>query len=111
MWSRGTSSQEAHPTDEVNERTGGGRDQGAGQGCPPPVTTWGNVVCLTECIRKSWKLLGMIVNLFPIQKQALPALMSGRDVIGIAKTGSGKTLAFALPLLRHVSDQPPVIDG
>ena len=42
---------------------------------------------------------------FPIQKQALPALMSGRDVIGIAKTGSGKTLAFALPLLRHVSDQ------
>jgi ATP-dependent RNA helicase DDX46/PRP5 len=37
--------------------------------------------------------------------------MSGRDVIGIAKTGSGKTLAFALPLLRHVSDQPPVIDG
>ena len=41
----------------------------------------------------------------------IPRFTVSRDVIGIAKTGSGKTLAFALPLLRHVSDQPPVIDG
>lgn len=44
----------------------------------------------------------------PIQAQAIPAIMSGRDVIGIAKTGSGKTLAFLLPMLRHVLDQPPL---
>ena len=44
----------------------------------------------------------------PIQAQALPAIMSGRDVIGIAKTGSGKTLAYLLPMLRHIADQPPV---
>lgn len=44
----------------------------------------------------------------PIQAQALPVIMSGRDCIGIAKTGSGKTLAFVLPLLRHVKDQPPL---
>jgi ATP-dependent RNA helicase DDX46/PRP5 len=37
--------------------------------------------------------------------------MAGRDVIGIAKTGSGKTLAFVLPLLRHISDQPPLAPG
>lgn len=43
-----------------------------------------------------------------IQSQALPAAMSGRDVIGVAKTGSGKTLAFLLPLLRQVKDQRPV---
>jgi ATP-dependent RNA helicase DDX46/PRP5 len=43
----------------------------------------------------------------PIQAQALPAIMSGRDVIGIAKTGSGKTLAYLLPLIRHILDQPP----
>lgn len=42
----------------------------------------------------------------PIQAQAIPAIMSGRDVIGIAKTGSGKTLAFLLPMFRHVLDQP-----
>ena len=41
----------------------------------------------------------------PIQAQALPAIMSVRDCIGIAKTGSGKTLAFVLPMLRHIKDQ------
>ena len=44
----------------------------------------------------------------PIQAQALPVIMSGRDCIGIAETGSGKTLAFVLPMLRHIKDQPPV---
>ncbi len=47
----------------------------------------------------------------PIQAQAIPAIMSGRDVIGIAKTGSGKTLAFVLPMLRHILDQRLVADG
>lgn len=46
-----------------------------------------------------------------IQSQALPAIMSGRDFLGIAKTGSGKTLAFVLPLLKHVQDQPPLAKG
>ena len=48
---------------------------------------------------------------FAIQQQAIPTLMSGRDVIGVAKTGSGKTLSFVLPMLRHVLDQPPLEDG
>ncbi|KAK8149245.1 pre-mRNA processing RNA-helicase [Beauveria asiatica] len=43
-----------------------------------------------------------------IQMQAIPALMSGRDVIGVAKTGSGKTMAFLLPMFRHIKDQPPL---
>lgn len=40
-----------------------------------------------------------------IQSQALPTILSGRDVIGIAKTGSGKTLSYVLPMLRHIQDQ------
>ena len=47
----------------------------------------------------------------PIQAQALPVIMSGRDCIGIAETGSGKTLAFVLPMLRHIKDQPPLQQG
>lgn len=42
----------------------------------------------------------------PIQCQALPIVLSGRDIIGIAKTGSGKTAAFVLPMIVHVMDQP-----
>lgn len=38
----------------------------------------------------------------PIQQQAIPAVLSGRDVVGIAQTGTGKTAAFALPLLHQI---------
>ena len=43
-----------------------------------------------------------------IQAQAIPAVMSGRDVIGVAKTGSGKTIAFLIPMFRHIKDQRPL---
>ncbi|KAL8645958.1 MAG: hypothetical protein Q9226_007066 [Calogaya cf. arnoldii] len=48
-----------------------------------------------------------------IQTQAVPSIMSGRDVIGVAKTGSGKTIAFLLPMFRHIKDQRPIdsLDG
>ena len=35
----------------------------------------------------------------PIQASGIPAILGGRDVIGIAKTGSGKTAAFLFPML------------
>ena len=38
----------------------------------------------------------------PIQAQAIPPIMSGRDLVGIAQTGTGKTAAFALPILNHL---------
>ncbi len=37
----------------------------------------------------------------PIQLQAIPAMLQGRDVVGQARTGSGKTLAFALPIVER----------
>ncbi|KAJ1842781.1 pre-mRNA processing RNA-helicase, partial [Coemansia sp. RSA 2703] len=46
-----------------------------------------------------------------IQAQAVPAILSGRDVIGVAKTGSGKTLAFILPMLRHIKAQRSLEQG
>jgi len=42
----------------------------------------------------------------PIQDQAIPAALEGRDVIGIASTGTGKTAAFALPVLQHLMTDP-----
>jgi len=38
----------------------------------------------------------------PIQEQAIPLLMEGRDLIGVAETGTGKTLAFLLPIFRRM---------
>jgi len=38
----------------------------------------------------------------PIQAKAIPALLAGRDLLGIAQTGTGKTAAFALPLLHRL---------
>ncbi len=41
----------------------------------------------------------------PIQAQAIPHLLAGRDLLGIAQTGTGKTAAFALPILQRLSAQ------
>ena len=38
----------------------------------------------------------------PIQAQAIPIALSGKDIIGSAQTGTGKTAAFALPILQHL---------
>ena len=38
----------------------------------------------------------------PIQQEAIPAMLNGEDILGIAQTGSGKTLAFSLPILSHI---------
>src|SRR5881628_2120816 len=40
----------------------------------------------------------------PIQREAIPPLLAGKDVLGQAATGTGKTAAFTLPLLQRISD-------
>lgn len=79
-----------------------------GKDIPKPVQKW------AQC-GLSRQTLDIIASMgfekpTPIQMQALPAIMSGRDVIGVAKTGSGKTMAFLLPMFRHIKDQSPLKD-
>ena len=40
----------------------------------------------------------------PIQREAIPPLLTGRDIIGQAATGTGKTAAFALPMVQRISE-------
>ena len=80
-----------------------------GKDVPRPIKTWAQAGLsnrVMELIRRSGFDKPM-----PIQCQALPVIMSGRDCIGVAKTGSGKTLSYVLPMLRHVKDQRPIESG
>src|SRR5258708_27047572 len=43
----------------------------------------------------------------PIQTAAIPPIIAGHDLIGIAQTGTGKTAAFTLPILTKLATQPP----
>jgi ATP-dependent RNA helicase RhlE len=43
----------------------------------------------------------------PIQERAIPPLLEGRDVLGVAQTGTGKTAAFGLPMLQHLAAKRP----
>ena len=43
----------------------------------------------------------------PIQQKAIPHVLAGRDLLGLAQTGTGKTAAFALPMLQRLAANPP----
>ena len=51
----------------------------------------------------------------PVQAQAIPACLLGRDLLVTSQTGSGKTAAFMLPAIQRISEQPepqrPRMDG
>ena len=47
----------------------------------------------------------------PIQEEAIPALLNGLDVVGIAQTGSGKTIAFGVPMMEKLDPELPEVQG
>eukprot|EP00903_Cladosiphon_okamuranus_P007906 g7636.t2 len=78
-------------------------------GVPAPVKSFKHAgfddLLLSEVVRQGFEAPT------PIQAQALPVVMSGRDMIGVAQTGSGKTLAFIWPALVHLMDQREIVKG
>lgn len=78
--------------------------------CPKPILKWSHLGLPSSIISIIEDDLEFSKP-SSIQSQALPTIMSGRDMIGVAKTGSGKTLSFVLPMVRHIKDQPPLKKG
>jgi ATP-dependent RNA helicase DDX5/DBP2 len=72
-----------------------------GRGVPRPVTDF-DEVGFPEYLMSSIRAQGFSAPT-PIQCQAWPMALSGRDVVAIAQTGSGKTIAFALPAMLHIN--------
>ncbi len=59
---------------------------------------------LSHNIIKSVNKLGYLKP-FPIQEQAVPVILSGKDLMGIAQTGSGKTASFVMPILEKLQNE------
>lgn len=60
-----------------------------------------NDLNISDEIKKAIEDMGF-TRLTPIQDEAIPLGLKGRDIIGQAQTGSGKTLAFAIPILEKI---------
>ncbi len=58
-------------------------------------------LALAESLKRAVADMGY-ENMTPIQEQAIPVVLEGRDVMGAAQTGTGKTAAFSLPLLQRL---------
>ena len=65
-----------------------------------PTTTFADLD-LPAALRRAVEDLGF-VSPSPVQAAAIPALLAGRDLVGVAQTGTGKTAAFGLPLLAAI---------
>ena len=77
-----------------------------------PIMTTFEQFQLPKSLQKAIDALA-ITNPTPIQEKSFSAIMSGRDVMGIAQTGTGKTLAYLLPLLKQwkfvATDTPRIV--
>ncbi|PWZ02726.1 ATP-dependent RNA helicase DBP2 [Testicularia cyperi] len=80
-----------------------------GQNVPKPVTSF-EEAGFPDYILSEIKKMGFSEP-SPIQSQAWPMALSGRDLVAIAETGSGKTIGFALPAMVHINAQPLLKPG
>eukprot|EP00930_Biecheleria_cincta_P018602 TRINITY_DN1442_c1_g1_i1.p1 TRINITY_DN1442_c1_g1~~TRINITY_DN1442_c1_g1_i1.p1 ORF type:complete len:690 (+),score=166.40 TRINITY_DN1442_c1_g1_i1:81-2150(+) len=77
--------------------------------CVPftPVSLFEELEALPSYVLRALEEMGATEPM-PIQAQALPIILAGHDLVGIARTGSGKTLAYLLPAVVHIEAQRPL---
>ncbi|KAH6564107.1 hypothetical protein BASA60_010468 [Batrachochytrium salamandrivorans] len=79
-----------------------------GGNIPNPLRSWSES-------NLSEDILGAILRIgykepTPIQRQAIPMGLQNRDIIGVAETGSGKTASFVIPMLKFITEMPPLTE-
>ena len=94
---------------EINEFRAAKQMQIQGKNVPRPVTSF-EEVGFPDYVMSEIRAMGF-PNPTPIQCQAWPMALSGRDVVAISQTGSGKTISFALPAMVHINAQPLLARG
>jgi len=73
---------------------------------PAPVPTMPvSSLAVSDILKRNIESRGYKL-LMPIQEQAIPAILDGKDVIGIANTGTGKTAAFLIPMVEKIIKNP-----
>ncbi|MGE0599172.1 MAG: DEAD/DEAH box helicase [Dehalococcoidia bacterium] len=102
------------PLPKRNRRSRGRRGRGTGEHASTAPTGAGKLPAAKAPISETFAALGVgqtaleaiaalgYTDPTPIQKAALPRLLEGEDLIGLAQTGTGKTIAFGIPLARSI---------
>lgn len=72
--------------------------------CPKPLNSF-ETSGLDSALLKEIKRIGF-TKPTAIQAQSIPVILSGKDMLGLAKTGSGKTFAYVWPMIQHIINQP-----
>lgn len=76
----------------------------------PPVSAFEEISVLPDYTFNALQQMSISTPM-PIQSQALPIILGGHDLVGVARTGSGKTLAYLLPAVVHIEAQAPLKQG
>ncbi|RYN41948.1 ATP-dependent rRNA helicase [Alternaria arborescens] len=114
---------ESEPSESDRDSTDDGEEEDVAEDNTAEEEAGSSTTAIADAPKKTFRDLGIreelcdtveslnYKNPTPIQEQAIPLALEGRDVIGLAETGSGKTAAFVLPILQSLLEKPQPLFG